>query len=691
MLVFCGLGVGLILSAMSSRALLEEGRKRGMALTSALAFRLAESILAMDFLQMKNLIDNVDNQYDDVIYVFLTDASSNILSHTFSGGFPTDLLHVNLEEKKKQPVLLTTEQGLIYDFNVRISLGDKDLGSVRLGLSRKDIDAQIHRQWLTSLFGTLGVVGLGIMLALWFARTVTFRLNRLRQSVEEIVQGNLDVQAGFSLEKYCWEIMDCNHQECPAYGDVQRRCWYLAGTLCPNCGDKKYPFKMENCRQCTVFKHNFGDELQDLAEAFDAMAVTVKNHIEELTQREKTIARQQGLLKTVMNVTPDFITLQDKNLVYTFAGKAFCDYFNLDEEDIVGKTDADIFTEQQARVNIQENEEILATGIPLAKEITFKRSKEQKWFHLVKVPVYDQDGSIMGLLLTARDISMLKKFQEQLILSQKMEDLGRLAGGVAHEINTPLGIILGYSQLMMDDIEDEEILEGMRIIEKQTKVCRKIVADLLGFSRNSKAINETVDVNASIRQVSKLVEHAFFMNRIKIIHALDENLPPLSGDQDRLKQVWLNLLNNAADVIEQDGEIHVQSKFVAGKQKLVVSVADTGKGIEAENLSRIFDPFFTTKQVGKGTGLGLSVSFGIIKDHGGKIFAFSPPPEEYLPENFLRSEHFGPGAVFVVELPLDDGQKNQNPVNEIKRHGEFDFSDEKTVDSMGLTSPKNQG
>ena len=652
MLVFCGLGVGLILSNMSSSALLEEGRKRGMALTSSLAYQLAEPILAMDFLQMKNLIDNVHDQYDDVIYIFLTDANSNILSHTFSGGFPTDLLNVNLEGQKVQPILLATEQGLVYDFNGRVSLGDKNLGAVRLGLSRKEIDAQIHRQRLTSLFSTMGVVGLGIILALWFARTVTLRLNRLRKSVGEIVRGNLDVHAGFSLEKYCWQIMDCDHKDCPAYGDVQRRCWYLAGTLCPNCGDKQYPFKMENCRQCSVFKDNFGDEIQDLAEAFDAMAITVKNHIEELTEREKTIARQQGLLKSIMNGTPDFITLQDTNLKYTFAGKAFCDYFKMDEKDIIGKTDSDIFTKQQAEINAHESTHILASGRPLAKEITFKRSNEQKWFHVVKVPVFDQDGSIIGLLLTARDISILKKFQNQLIQSQKMEDLGRLAGGVAHEINTPLGIILGYAQLMMDDVDDEELLESLEIIEKQAKVCRKIVADLLGFSRNSIAVSGKVDINESILQVIRLVEHAFFMDRIKIIFALDESIPPLTGDQDRLKQVWLNLLNNGADIIEQDGMIHIQSKLYAKERKIVVSIADSGKGIAAEHLNSIFDPFFTTKQVGKGTGLGLSVSFGIIKDHGGKILALSPTPKEYLPEEFLAHDHLGLGTVFVVELPL---------------------------------------
>ncbi len=652
MLVFCGLGVGLILSAMSSGALLEEGKKRGMALTLSLAFRLTEPILAMDLLQMKNLLDNVDNQYDDVIYVFLTDSNANILSHTFPGGFPTDLLHVNTEGKETQPILLATEQGLVYDFNVKINLEEKNLGAVRLGLSRKKIDNQIRSQKLTSLFSTMGVVGLGIILALWFSRTVTFRLSKLRKLVEEVVRGNLDVHGGFSLEKYCWQIMDCDRKECPAYGDVQRRCWYLAGTLCPNCGDKQYPYKMENCRQCSVFRQNFGDELQDLAEAFDVMAVTVKNHIHELTEQGQTIARQQSLLKSILNVTPDFITLQDKNLQYTFAGKAFCDYFNMDEKDIIGKTDSDIFSKQQAEINIFENRQILATGLPLAKEITFKQSEDQKWFHVVKVPVYDQDGSIIGLLLTARDISMLKKFQEQLIQSQKMEDLGRLAGGVAHEINTPLGIILGYSQLIVDDIKDEKVLESLKIIEKQAKVCRKIVADLLGFSRNSKAVSGAVTINESIQQVIRLVEHAFFMNRIKITCDLDENIPPLSGDQERLNQVWLNLLNNAADVIEQDGLIHVQSRLFVKERKVVVSITDTGKGIAAEHLSKIFDPFFTTKQVGKGTGLGLSVSFGIIKDHGGKIFAFSPVPAEYLPKSFMAFDHLGPGAVFVAELPL---------------------------------------
>jgi len=659
MLVFCGLTIGLILSNMSSRALIEEGKKRGSALTAGLAFRLAEPLLATDLLEMKNLIDNIHSQYDDVVYIFLTDTNGNILTHTFSGGFPTDLLQVNPDSQKVQPLLLATERGPIYDFNAKVVLGEKNLGAVRLGLSRSDMDAQIHQQQVISLLTTLGVVSLGIILALWFAGTVTFRLNRLRESAEEIVKGNLNVQAGFRLEKNCWEIMGCGKEECPAYGDFWRRCWYLAGTLCPQCRGKEYPFKMENCRRCSVFKHNFGDELQDLAEAFDVMAITIKNHIEELTEREKTIVKQQGQLKTIMNVTPDFITLQDKDLTYKFASKAFCEYFNLKEEDVIGKSNFDIFFEQQADLNFEEDKQILLTGHPLVKEISFNRLSGQEWFHVVKVPVYDQDRSIIGLLLTARNISMLKKFQEQLIQSRKMEALGRVAGGVAHEINTPLGVILGYTQLMMDDIKDEELLENLKIIEKHTKICRKIVADLLGYSRHSHSVREAIDINESVWEIIQLVEHAFSLNNIKIIHNLDGTIPLLIGDKEQLKQVWLNLLNNAADAIGQDGVIYVQSIRGVHVQGLEVSVADTGTGVEKEHLNKIFDPFFTTKPVDKGTGLGLSVSFGIIKEHGGKISALSPPPIEYLPEHFTRSEHYGPGAVFIVELPLNQDKATQ--------------------------------
>jgi len=233
-----------------------------------------------------------------------------------------------------------------------------------------------------------------------------------------------------------------------------------------------------------------------------------------------------------------------------------------------------------------------------------------------------------------------------------MEDLGRLAGGVAHEINTPLGIILGYTQLLMDDITEQDLLENLQVVEKQTKICRKIVADLLGFSRYSHSVQEVVNLNESLREVVQLVENTFSLKGIKIVQQLDPAVPLLAGDQERLKQVWLNLLSNGADGIGRGGCIVVRTR--RDRNGLVeVSVADTGEGIAPGHLNKVFDPFFTTKNVGKGTGLGLFVSFGIIKEHGGTISAQSPASAEYLADAVSLDGSSRPGTVFVVELPVE--------------------------------------
>ncbi len=231
-----------------------------------------------------------------------------------------------------------------------------------------------------------------------------------------------------------------------------------------------------------------------------------------------------------------------------------------------------------------------------------------------------------------------------------MESVGQLAAGVAHEINTPLGIILGYAQLLLEDVEEDgQIHADIKTIEKQAKICRKIVADLLRFSRRMESIVTTLDINQSIEEVVAVVEHTFKLERVIIERNYGSSLPPVMGDKEKLKQVFVNLLNNAYDAIGNDGVISITTSFNEGNNELIMSVADTGIGISSENMEKIFDPFFTTKGVGKGTGLGLSVTFGIIKEHGGTIEVQSPPSSAKK-ENGVDK----PGAVFIVHLPVAD-------------------------------------
>jgi two-component system, NtrC family, sensor kinase len=500
---------------------------------------------------------------------------------------------------------------------------------------------------------TAGATLLALICSTFFARTVTRRINALRHLAEEVVKGNLDIHISPPLDRNCWEMMNCEETRCSAYKDQNRRCWYITGTFCPECGKEGFPEKVDNCRLCPVYRGNAGDEIQGLAESFEFMALTLNHHIEDLRLSEQNLARQKQLLKTILDATPDLVTLQDKNLVYLAVNRAFVRYLGREEEEIIGCTDSEIFDEEQADQNYHEDKQILLTGQPFSKEIMTKGSEGKKWYHVVKLPVVEHDR-IIGLLSTARDITVVKQYQEKMIHSQKIEDLGRLAGGVAHEINTPLSIILGYAQLLLKELPAEDPLsQDIAIIEKQAQVCRKIVADLLSFSRSSDKIKTRIDINVSIQEVIDLVQHIFRQNRITILQDVDSQIPPVLGDKERLKQVWMNLFNNAADAIGKDGCIFIRSKLCAHRRRLVVFVADTGSGIDEEDLGRIFEPFFTTKPVDKGTGLGLSVIFGIIKDHGGRISALSPVPVEYRNVFPPCEDEPGPGAIFFVELPLE--------------------------------------
>lgn len=672
LIIICfGLLLGFMSHEISSRTVLRETMKRGETLALNLSARSAESILSMNFLRLTVLVTEMAQLGDgrDVAYAFILDRHGQVLAHTFREGFPVALRLANqVRDGQAYSIqLLDTGAEWIYDFASPVMLDEARLGTVRVALSYSAIKAALDRLMWINMGLTAGATLLALIGGSFFARTVTRRINALRTSAEAVVKGDLDVQVSSVLDRNCWEIMNCDETRCPAHGDRQRRCWYIAGTFCPECGKGGFPEKEDSCLSCPVYRRNVGDEIQSLAESFDYMAWTLKNHIEELRLSQKNLSRQRQLLKTILDVTPDLVSLQDEDLVYLAVNKAFCRHLGREEHEIVGGTDFDIFHPDLADRNFHEDMQILLTRQPLSKEIMTKGGKGKKWHHVVKVPVIEQDR-IIGLLSTARDITVVKQYQEKLIRSQKMEDLGRLAGGVAHEINTPLSIILGYAQLLLKDIPpDDPVAQDVAIIEKQAQACRKIVADLLSFSRNTDKAQATMDINQSIREVVELVEHIFRQNRIVIIQELDEQIPPVSGDRERLKQVWINLLNNAADAIGTDGCILVKTKLCAHRRRLVVAVADTGGGIEEEDLDKIFEPFFTTKPVDKGTGLGLSVTFGIIKDHGGRISALSPVPSDYMDVYPACEGEPGPGTVFFVELPLEGGSLPDDECIEIPK------------------------
>ena len=661
LVVATALLLALAAARIAAEALKEEHRKRGQALAEILAARSVDPLLARDLLRLKNIVDDLKKVDGDIVYAFIQDQHGHVMVHTFPGGFPLDLLEANAlpAGALSHVQLLAATNQRIDDFAAAVAAAGDRIGTARLGISRVKIMADVGRMTfvLLAIAGALLLAAVGA--GTYFARRVTARLGLLKSHAEEVIRGNLDLQTGPTLNKNCWELMDCGRRDCPAFGEVRRRCWHLAGTMCQDCGAGDFPDKLDSCRDCRVWRQNVGDEIQDLAEAFDVMALTLKSRIEDLKAAESNLQHQHQIIRTILDVTPDLMSLLDADLTYRQPNKAFAASVGRSVEEVVGRRDAEFFPPEVAELRTAKNLEVLTTGQKVEMESSRETGHGSRWYHTVIIPVRDPGGRITGVLRTARDVTELKNTQEQLIQAQKMESLGKLAGGVAHEINTPLGVILGYAQLLQEDVPPGGQMQAdLRTIEKQTKVCKKIVADLLGFSRRGAGVRVDLCANNTVLECISLVRHTFELDRVRILTDLDERMPIIHGDPERLKQVWINLLANAHDAMPEGGAIKVRTRLDPQAQRLRLWVADTGSGIGTEDLPRIFDPFYTTKPVGQGTGLGLAVSFGIIEDHGGSIKAESPSTGWFSPDDPPPGVAAGRGTVFLVELPVDNAPEN---------------------------------
>lgn len=237
----------------------------------------------------------------------------------------------------------------------------------------------------------------------------------------------------------------------------------------------------------------------------------------------------------------------------------------------------------------------------------------------------------------------LKHMERQLQQADRLASIGQLASGIAHEINNPLGLILGYTQLLLREEPDgSERAEDLKIIEKHARACKTVVRDLLNFARSAPSRKGPGDLHACIREILGVVRHPFALDGVAIETRLDDSMPTMELDEGKIRQLFMNLIMNAKQAIKKNGSIGVTTSFDPETHTAVIEVRDSGCGIVPEDLPRIFDPFFTTKEPGEGTGLGLSVAYGIVQDHGGEITVESTP---------------GEGTRFTVKLPATENRQ----------------------------------
>jgi len=290
-------------------------------------------------------------------------------------------------------------------------------------------------------------------------------------------------------------------------------------------------------------------------------------------------------------------------------------------------------------------EETLTTRKPTTETHIHKDKDNNNIYYSISAYPYFENGEIIGAIELSRDITADINTRQAMMQKDKLASIGRLSAGVAHEINNPLTTILTTAMLIQEDINpDNPIYEELETITNETLRCRKIVASLLDFARQTKPAKKHHNINDIITECIRLTRKQAEFKDVQILEALSEKVPELLLDKEQIQQALINLILNASDATDPGGTITVSTTFSPDNQFVNVKVSDTGKGMAAEVLDKIFEPFFTTREIG--TGLGLAITHGIIGRHGGDIRVQSRP---------------GQGTTFGIRLPRNQGNQDDHP------------------------------
>jgi len=374
-----------------------------------------------------------------------------------------------------------------------------------------------------------------------------------------------------------------------------------------------------------------------------SLIATWSSSLEQEVER-KTIEfkKSEQRYKSLIENAEDIIFVVDQHGKYLSINKYGAKFFDRKPEDIVGRNMAEVLAWPGAEIPLATIKEVFNTK--KGQQIThpIKMGEQEHWLNTNFRRLMDEEGNIYAILGISRDITDRKKIEEHSYHTEKLASMGTLAAGVAHEINNPLGIILGFADMLLEKAEpgsqEHDILTTM---ERHGLRAKRVVENLLSFARYSERKEEVVDINKSISSVLAVVENTLLLNKISTNQKLRDKIPTVKGCAEELQQVFFNVINNAVSAMKGGGTLTITTNAVDNNEHVEIRFADTGHGIKKEHRARIFDPLFTTKKIGEGTGLGLSVSYGIITKHRGTI-DFETKTKEDSEET---------GTTFIITLP----------------------------------------
>jgi two-component system, NtrC family, sensor kinase len=367
--------------------------------------------------------------------------------------------------------------------------------------------------------------------------------------------------------------------------------------------------------------------------------------------KEQVSEKERYLSNILQNSVDAIIFIDNNNKIQTWNKGAEL-IFEYSAEEMIGQSFHNLIPpELDAEIELKDIEKEVATKGYVKDYIAPRITKSGRRItvDISRTLVKTKDGTIIGSTAIIKDITEKMELEHRIYNTEKLASIGTLAAGVAHEINNPMSIILGFTDLLKERFKDgTQEYEDLKIIEQHAAQAKKIVENLLGFARITEGLEDTVDINYCINTVVGIVKNTLMTKKINIVLNLSGGLPRVRGDSREFQQVIFNLINNSVAAMEdKEGTMTLTSHMENGWVHLDVS--DTGGGIPDKIKSRVFDPFFTTKKVGEGTGLGLSLCYGIVKKYGGKISFESISAEDHPEQKSWTT--------FTVSMPTLQAEK----------------------------------
>jgi PAS domain S-box-containing protein len=613
LLILTTVAFSLVTVKILNNTILNEIAKRAETLSQSSAAAAAYSLISGDALGMDHLVFKGKSSSTDIEYIAIVDKKMKVVAHSDikkRGEVLKESEGLTLRKNADGTVLreIALPSGKIFEIYTPILFQEKLLGGVLVGMNQSVLmnaqrlaRGQIIWLFAATLFvAVLGVFGLSVF--------ITKPIKELASGVEELKQGRWD-----------------------------------------------RPLRVHSM-----------DELGRLTESFNRMSKIILEQQEELARYISDLRNEKQRFQTLSENAPFGMAMMDKEGGFRYLNPKFRELFNYDLNDIPDKRT----WLQKAYPDLKYREKVLSTWMSDFE----KHGTGGNGFRTFNVACKDRSEKIVNFMLVQLntgenlmacvDITEQKKteiematLQEQVRQSQKMEAVGRLAGGVAHDFNNLLTVIKGYSQISLIELEEDMPLkENIEGIKEAADRAADLTRQLLAFSRRQVMEMKVLDLNPILKNMDKMLRRLLGEDIELLIH-LAEDLGRVKVDVGQMEQVVMNLAVNARDAMPSGGRLTIETANaelddtytrshdgVIPGQYVLVSVSDTGMGMTPEVQERIFEPFFTTKEKGKGTGLGLSTVYGIVKQSGGNIWVYSEP---------------GKGTTFKIYLPLMDGPKEE--------------------------------